>query len=811
MPNSELNCGILEEEQVAGYYFEKWDLSSAMTWYTKAKHQLSQDASNSRHCRIDVSIASTFIRMGEFEQASRTLDAIALPTTARPSLKLDSVIAQCRSLCCTNVVAYQKAAEHLEIINQRYGSLKISLLPHDRVQMALNMGCIASVRLCLGEYSAAEKAASDSVSIWESMLQQSKSKASVTFQQKELQVAHMERLTKSVTFQDGHRGSKRLHFNMSHPSVQGPQLHTDYDITHAIAYVDPNIEDTTKNLLDSQFRLARIYTELGHINQAFQLSETVLDHMKNIWGTNHVVTLRASNFHSKLLLLRGDLSEAEATCKNAWRLVADRLGSEHHITLDFVGTLVKIYIARGRWREAHEIAENLVVRNRTVLGEKHPQTIESEIDFAHVLGLLGKTNTAAMFQRTVLEKSARVLGKHHPTVFIGRSRLASIYLNASKWQDAFEQVSIVHTSLKEAIKEVCPSISTVTARKVIGSVARRLACHHRAEAESMNSNTRKMNSRQFSDNLFKISEDQLRIAEEFHEEAFGKDHAETLSTQFELHLIERDKNEEVDEELLESLSRILKKQSANRDRLHVDISMMQYELSLTYASIGEWRDADAFGNAALDARTQALGKLHPDVLRSKLQLAPVLWCSGKTGVAIQHLQDAHDIIWKHQNEFPAFDVFSIKSNLANILVETGNYESAVHLQEQVVDHSKKRNMKDDSLLACQNDLAFIYQKMKRFEDARQQYSEIEKSLKNRQSFPVQEADPFSMILTSSKVSLYMEQREYAKAEQLQRELKRTLKAHPAYGECNKDTITCRYNLALILKKQGKDRKAKDQL
>ncbi|KAF4536072.1 Kinesin light chain [Lasiodiplodia theobromae] len=175
--------------------------------------------------------------------------------------------------------------------------------------------------------------------------------------------------------------------------------------------------------------------------------------------------------------------------------------------------------------------------------------------------------------------------------------------------------------------------------------------------------------------------------------------------------------------------------------------------------------------------------------------------------AAMHLTHAHDTISKRPNSFPAFDILSIKGNLANVLLELGEHEKALELQKQLVIESTGRS----NHLATRNDLAFIYQKLNRLELAEQEYCRIDEELENRCTATSSNADPFHMIIKSNKASLYVERGKYAEAEKLQRQVKNILKRDKSYGELNRETITSRFNLALILKKRGKDPKAEKQL
>ncbi|KAL0262765.1 hypothetical protein SLS55_001738 [Diplodia seriata] len=676
--------------------------------------------------------------------------------------------------------------------------------PCETVQMILNSGQLASLWLLLGDTKNADTKASNAVHECKKLLDTQRLELdTLETQQRNLQSTEQRPAIQNEKHQyrqdDVHSLNPRSNMISTENEV----------VAKKIVHLKGRIENTRKALLECEFRLVKTRTELGYIDEAFEKNEDILHQMRMVWGPNHVVTLRASNFHSKLLLLREEYSEAEATCKNSLRYMTDHLGSEHYFTLDFVGTLVKIYLTQGRWKEAHDIAESLVVRNRSAIGENHPQTLESEVDLAYLLDLVGDTVTAEKFQRSVHEKCEKILGQHHHTTLISRSRLASVNFNAGSFSDAERQVRDVSEYLdsKKTTGDNRGTFSVATANKVIASVARRLASRYRTEASSKEDPESRKEAKGHSDELFKISEDHIGEAVKFHAGALQKDHAEILIGRFEQYLIKRDKEERVDDRLLRDLHDILIRRRPRSGSSHPEIAAMQHELSLSYASIGGWEDARRLGIAALEARLQAFDTSHPDVLRSRLQLAPILWCVGQMEEAIKQLVRAHDTISQSPSSFPAFDLLSIKGNLANVLAEVGEDEKAAKLQEQLVSESKGKS----NHLATRNDLAFIYQKSGRFKEAEHEYDEIERELDNRCSITSTKRDLFDMIVKSNRASLHMKKAEYAHAEKLQREVKRNLKLHPAYGELNRDTITCRYNLALILKMKGEDKKAENQL
>lgn len=799
----------MEEEKVADLYFKRFDLIAALHWFRKAEKRLGQRNIHPRYYHVSISISRTLIWLGNFGKACQKLDEILRSTDGSLPLSFESALAQCRSLCCASSADCRKVAESLEGINKRYEDDALSLSQLESTSILLNSDCLASLRLFLGESKTAEMISLGTISAWQKLQdQQLKILDSVDSQKCSIQCTEQRCSSANQDCQASQSQNNRSsEGNLSSPELATIELAINRDRNES-AQLERQIKYTTKNLLDSQFRLVKIYTDCGRIKEALTLNEELIHQMRKSWGPDHVVPLRALNFHSKLLLLQDDLNNAETTCKGSIRRIADHLGSEHYITLECIGTLANIYLAQGRWTEAHEIAESLVLRNRTAVGERHPQTILSEACLAYVLDLLGRTIAAEKLQRIVHEKCVEVFGQCHSETVVSSSRLAQVCYNAGKRSEAVEHVREVHQFLKISKKQELRSFSIATAYETIGSLSRKLASDYRANLDPRADHVSTVESKNGYAELFEISGNLLRRALNFYRGALqDKDHVRILSGRFERCLLERDREEKVNDKLLVDLHDILRTRCCKASHSHPEIATMQHELSLSYASIGKWRDALGLGSAALDARLLTFGKSHPEVLKSRLQLAPILWCADKTKEAVEQLKHIHDAVCDNGSNYPNFDLLSVKGKLANALVRIGEYEEAVVLQEELVAESKDRS----NYLATRSDLALIYERLKRFEDAEKEYNHVEEELRNRSSVTPRKTDAFVMIVKSNKVSLHMEKGEYAKAEKLQRELKKTLKGDPSYGEINRDTITARCNLAVILKKQGKDGDAEKQL
>lgn len=830
---SETESGIQkdsdDEERVAATYLETWNLNSAMHWYQKAKRKHASQNYGLKSATIDIGIATTWIRLGKFEEAKRTLDEIP---EAWNTIDLDiaSAIARCRSLCYLSAEDYERAADCLANINDKLQKSHHIEEPFTRL---LNQNVIASLMNTLGKHVRAHDMAHETVSEWTMLLDSLKIKYFQWLQRNfEMQICPSKSESRHSKGESLHSKSESQHdpekiktatsnlkprhgpetineaiSNLKSRLLSYERVRSNDEVSRIIACWDRKIETATKALFDSRFCLVKIRTEMDLINDASALNEQNLAEMQEFWGPSHVATLKSINFQAKILLRQERVNEAEAACKNAVKAMAEQLGPEHYITLELVGTLVKVYLAQTRWTDASELAKNLVLRNERTVGDMHPQTIDSEADRAAILDLLGETTAAEEIQTRVVQKSNKIFTQAHPISILNKSRLAGIYCNAGKWTEARRWVRSVDDALKA---QSTPCINTTLARKVIGVAARRLGCRYRSELETTKDPSRKKILQNDLKGILELSQHHLSQVVELYQNSFCKDYTDTLSTQFEHLLTQRDRQEDIPDEIIDHLHDILGRISSRLGHVHPQIATMQHELAATYFSIGDWDTAQEFESLALGTRAQLLGKSHPDVLRSMLQLYSIQWCLGMTSEAAGQLRYVHDIVEGSLKEYPFFDILDIKSNLANAHVENKDLARAVQLQEEVV-KERERNPSDDSALQSRNDLAFIYQQMGKFEDARQQYEEIRKQLVNRDRMLPKHPHPLSLMVQSNMALLQMAQKDFAGADMTLREILKILTVHEAYGKHCQETITCRYNRALALKKQGLDVKAVKQL
>lgn len=818
-----------DEERVAATYLETWNLNSAMHWYQKAKRKHASQNYGLKSATVDIGIATTWIRLGKFEEAKRTLDEIP---EAWNTIDLDiaSAIARCRSLCYLGAEDYERAADCLANINDKLQKPHQIEEPFTRL---FNQNVIASLMNTLGKHVRAHDLAHKTVSEWTMLLDsltikyfqwlQRNFKMQVCLSKSESRHSKGEslhgesesqddpgKIKKPTSNQKPRHGPETINAaisNLKSRLLSYERVRSNDEVSRIIACWDRKIETATKALFDSRFCLVKIRTEMDLINDASALNEQNLAEMQEFWGPSHVATLKSINFQAKILLRQERVNEAEAACKNALKAMAEQLGPEHYITLELVGTLVKVYLAQTRWTDASELAKNLVLRNERTVGGIHPQTIDSEADRAAILDLLGGTTAAEEIQTRVVQKSNKIFTQAHPISILNESRLAGIYCNAGKWTEARRRIRSVDDTLKT---QSTSCINTTLARKVIGVAARRLGCRYRSELETTKDPSRKKILQNDLKGILELSQHHLNQVVELYQSSFCKDYTDTLSTQFEHLLTQRDRQEDIPDEIIDHLHDILGKMSSRLGHVHPQIATMQHELAATYSSIGDWDTAKEFESLALRTRVQLLGESHPDVLRSKLQLYSIQWCLGMISEAADHLRYVHDTVEGSPKEYPSFDILDIKSNLANAYIENKDLARAVQLQEEVV-KERERNPSDDSALESRNDLAFIYQQMGKFKDARKQYGEIRKQLKNRDRMLPKHPHPLSLMVQSNMALLQMAEKDFAGADMTLHEILKILKVHEAYGKHCQETITCRYNRALALKKQGLDDKAVKQL
>ncbi|KAF8961360.1 acyl transferase/acyl hydrolase/lysophospholipase [Flammula alnicola] len=113
-----------------------------------------------------------------------------------------------------------------------------------------------------------------------------------------------------------------------------------------------------------------------------------------------------------------------------------RVGDDHPDTLTSMANLAATYRDQGHWSDAEALEVVVMEKRKRVLGDDHPDTLTSMANLAVTYWKQGRWNDAKALEVVVLEKRKRVLGDDHPDTLTSMENLAATYRDQGRLNDA---------------------------------------------------------------------------------------------------------------------------------------------------------------------------------------------------------------------------------------------------------------------------------------------------------------------------------------------------------------------------------------
>jgi tetratricopeptide (TPR) repeat protein len=184
-----------------------------------------------------------------------------------------------------------------------------------------------------------------------------------------------------------------------------------------------------------QFDRAKILTYVGRYEEAETMNSQALENIQRNVGSKHVSTLECWSLKARHFASTCRLPEAEEQCQKTLKVMRKEIGKEHPSTLKTLGVLVYVYRLQARLTEALDTAKYLLEKCKVseAFGENHPETINSMWQLAEVYLARGDFSNALYYQAQAVDLADKILGKFHPTVVNYRACLARVYCNRGNW------------------------------------------------------------------------------------------------------------------------------------------------------------------------------------------------------------------------------------------------------------------------------------------------------------------------------------------------------------------------------------------
>jgi tetratricopeptide (TPR) repeat protein len=179
--------------------------------------------------------------------------------------------------------------------------------------------------------------------------------------------------------------------------------------------------------------LVSMYSAKGRLVEAEKLSRALLDEDMKVLGPLHRYTQSVQHLLATICIERGKLDEAEQLVLEQIKLRTDRQGADHPNTLVHQVLLARIYMRQRKLDEAEALLKTIVPVAVRVLGEDNPQTLGVKGNLGLIHEQRGRYDLAEpLFQQVLAGRKAKQ-GPDNPATLVCQQNLSRVYLRQEKY------------------------------------------------------------------------------------------------------------------------------------------------------------------------------------------------------------------------------------------------------------------------------------------------------------------------------------------------------------------------------------------
>ena len=201
---------------------------------------------------------------------------------------------------------------------------------------------------------------------------------------------------------------------------------------------DQNRSTEDPRMLKCMNELAKIFLSRDKIAQAESMSRNVFERSRLSLGEKSSVSLIRGQVLVEALRKGGKLDEAEELSKSLVASMVEILGPTHPDTLGAMDALAEIVVSRKDLTRGLDLYEQILDSKERMLGEQHPETLSTLKAIARILRLQDLPEEAEEIQFTVYTRLKRKNGLEHPETLRAMNELADLYMDSGKQVDAFQ-------------------------------------------------------------------------------------------------------------------------------------------------------------------------------------------------------------------------------------------------------------------------------------------------------------------------------------------------------------------------------------
>ncbi len=201
---------------------------------------------------------------------------------------------------------------------------------------------------------------------------------------------------------------------------------------------DQNRSTEDPRMLKCMNELAKIFLSRDKIAQAESMSRNVFERSRLSLGEKSSVSLIRGQVLVEALRKGGKLDEAEELSVSLVASMEEILGPTHPDTLGAMDALAEIVVSRKDLARGLDLYEQILDSKERMLGEQHPETLSTLKAIARILRLQDLPEEAEEIQFTVYTRLKRKNGLEHPETLRAMNELADLYMDSGKQVDAFQ-------------------------------------------------------------------------------------------------------------------------------------------------------------------------------------------------------------------------------------------------------------------------------------------------------------------------------------------------------------------------------------
>ncbi|MBF0422956.1 MAG: tetratricopeptide repeat protein [Magnetococcales bacterium] len=208
------------------------------------------------------------------------------------------------------------------------------------------------------------------------------------------------------------------------------------EMNQALAILTGVVPKQDARMVSTTIALAVVNRDLGHLLEAKRMILGVLDDIKNHPDSLSFLNGDARTHLARVYLDLGELEQAQSLTAALYEEQKAKSGDHHPDTLASMADLAGIKEKKGLYDEAEKGLHAALEGYKKIFGEKHPATITVLNNLGQLMEAAGLYDEAEPILRQAVALSEQTFGKSHPTTLTTLNNLALLYESQGNFDKA---------------------------------------------------------------------------------------------------------------------------------------------------------------------------------------------------------------------------------------------------------------------------------------------------------------------------------------------------------------------------------------